>query len=167
MKKYLFVAFACLLLVACQVEFKMNGASIDYTKIKTITISDFPNKAPLVYTPLSQNFNETLRDVFSRQTRLSLVPRNGDLQIEGEIIGYTLTPMSIQSDAYAAETRLTVTIKVRFTNNKDHHQDSETTLSAYQNFSSTKMITDVQDQLLTEIIKELTDDIYNKTVANW
>ena len=167
MKKYTFIIFISLLLVACQVQFKMNGASIDYTKIKTITITDFPNQAALVYSPLSQNFNEALKDIFTRQTRLSFVPRNGDLQIEGEITGYDLAPMSIQSDNYAAETKLTVTIKVRFTNNKDHNQDFETSLSAYQTFPSSKLLTEVQDELITEIIKELTETIYNKTVANW
>jgi hypothetical protein len=167
MKKYTFIIFISLLLVACQIQFKMNGASIDYSKIKTITIVDFPNQAPLVYPPLSQNFNEALKDIYSRQTRLKQVSKDGDLHIEGEITGYTLTPMSVKSNAYASETRLTVTIKVRFTNNADHQQDFETSLTAYQNFDSTKLITDVQDQLLDEIIKELTETIFNKTVANW
>lgn len=145
----------------------MNGASIDYTQTRTITITDFPNRASLVYPPLEQRFNEELKGIFTRQTRLEFVPRNGDLQIEGEITGYTLTPMAIGRDAFAQDTKLTVTVKVRFTNTKDHTQDFETSMSAFQIFPSSQMITDVQDQLLEIIIAELVETIYNRTVANW
>lgn len=162
----IFVAVS-FLLTACQIQFKMNGASIDYTQIKTITLSNFPNRSTLVYPPLEQEFNEALKGIFTRQTRLNFVPNNGDLELEGEITNYVVTPMSIGSDSYSQEDRLTVTVKVRFTNNKDHTQDFETSLSAYSNFDSKKLISEVQDELLVGIIEELTETIYNKTVANW
>ena len=156
-----------LALVSCKIQVKLNASSIDYTKIKTITIADFPNRAALVYSPLSQMFTEELRDIFSRQTRLISVTRNGDYQLEGEITEYALTPMAIQSDAYAAETRLTVTVRVRFVNNQNHNEDFESNFSAYRNFDSSKMITDVQDELIGEIIEEITDAIFNKVAVNW
>jgi hypothetical protein len=162
-----FIFLSVFVVTACQVQFKMNGASIDYTQIKSMTIIDFPNRASLVYPPLEQQFNESLKDIYTRQTRLIMDPRSGDLQLEGEITGYDLTPMAIGTDAFAQETKLTVTIKVRFVNNKDHKQDFETTMSAHQTFPSSRTITEVQDELITEIIKELVENIYNKTVANW
>ena len=96
------IIFLCILSIlavtACSISYKFNGASIDYTKVKTITIKDFPNQAPLVYPPLSQKFTEALKDIYVRQTRLELVDNNGDLDLEGEITGYELTPMAVKED---------------------------------------------------------------------
>lgn len=165
-KIFIFVLLA-LMAAACSISYKFNGASIDYTKIKTITIKDFPNQAPLVYPPLSQNFTEALKDIFTRQTRLILVKNNGDLDLEGEITGYDLTPMAVKEDAYASQTRLTITIRVRYSNRVNPDQDFEQTFSAYKEFSADKMLQDVQQQLSKEIIDEIVDQIYNSTVANW
>ena len=86
------IIWFCLLIgvmvTACSISYKFNGASIDYTKVKTISIKDFPNQAPLVYPPLSQEFTEALKDIYIRQTRLQMVNNNGDLELEGEITGY-------------------------------------------------------------------------------
>ena len=89
-KKYLSILFLVLFAMfsACTISYKFNGASIDYTKIKSISIKDFPNQAPLVYPPLSQMFTEALKDLYTRQTRLQIVRDNGDLDLEGEITGY-------------------------------------------------------------------------------
>lgn len=156
-----------LLCASCSISYKFNGASIDYNTTKTISIKDFPNQALLVYPPLSQTFSEELRDIYTRQTRLKVIKSEGDLQLEGEITGYELTPLAAKSDGYASETKLTMTVKVRFTNTKNEKDDFEQNFSAYQTFSSTQMLEDVQDSLLEEIIKEITESIFNKTVANW
>lgn len=166
MKQLIFISFI-VLLVSCSISYKFNGASIDYSKTKTITIKDFSNIAPLVNPSFAPQFNDALRDIYTKQTRLSPVVSNGDLQIEGEITGYDLTPMSIGSDAIASETRLTVTVNVRFTNKSNPDKDFEKSLSAFQNFSSNKMLTQVQDELCQAIIDELTETIYNQTVADW
>jgi hypothetical protein len=160
-------SFAVFLLNSCTISYKFNGSSIDYTKTKTITIADFPNTAELVYPPLSQNFSESLRDSYSRQTRLQQVKKGGDLHLEGEIVGYQLTPMAISADSYSSQTKLTVTIKVRFSNNKNPQDDFEKTYSAFQNFDSSKLITDVQEELTKTITAEIVDYIYNDTVAKW
>ena len=160
----------CLLIVlvtACSISYKFNGASIDYTKIKTITIKDFPNQAALVYPPLSQVFTETLKDIYIRQTRLQLVRSNGDLDLEGEITGYELTPMAVKEDAYASQTRLTITVRVRYSNRVTPDDDFEQTFSAYREFDSNVMLQNIQDSLCKEIVDELVDQIYNATVANW
>lgn len=154
-------------LAACSISYKFNGASIDYTKIKTITIKDFPNQAPLVYPPLSQEFTEALKDIYIRQTRLQMVSDNGDLDLEGEITGYELTPMAVKEDAWSSQTKLTITIRVRYSNQANPDEDFEQSFSAYREFDSTQMLQDVQDELCAEIIEELTDQIYNATVANW
>ena len=47
-----------LMVTACSISYKFNGASIDYTKVKTITIKDFPNQASLS-TPFSKIYGST------------------------------------------------------------------------------------------------------------
>jgi hypothetical protein len=148
-------------------SYKFNGASIDYDVTKTILISEFPNQAPLVYPPLEQRFNEELKDLFTRSTRLQFVRQNADLEMEGEITGYQLTPLAVQEDSFASETRLTLTIRMRYRNNKVEGQDKEETISAYRNFPADRMLTDVQDQLIGELVKEIIDQIFNATMSNW
>ncbi len=169
MKKLLTLFSSALLLASsCTVSYKFNGASIDYSKVKTINISDFPNYAPLVYDMLAIKFNEELRDIYDKQTRLNQVKSGGDLQIEGSITGYALTPLSIGSDALAAETRLTLTIKVTFIDNSNPDVSFEDrSFTANRTFASSYALNDVQEALVDEMIEEIVDQIYNATVANW
>jgi len=167
LKRFLLVLIPMFVLAGCSVSFKFNGASIDYTRVKTISIQDFPIQATSVYAPLSPKFTEGLKDLFVRQTKLRLIKKDGDLQIDGEIVGYDLTPMATQADGYASETKLTVTVNVRFVNTKKPDENFEQKFSAYQTFQSSSMLESVQDALLEEIIKEISEGIFNKTVANW
>jgi len=163
----IYIIFAAVLLQGCTISYKFNGASIDYTKTKTISVSEFTNTAELVYAPLTQQFSEKLRDIYTRNTRLQVLKKGGDMHLEGEITEFYLTPMAISADTYAAQTKLTVTINVRFKNNKNPQDDFEKKYSAYQTFDSSKMLNDVQDELLKTIIEEISDNIYNETVAKW
>lgn len=163
----LIVCLVGCMMQSCIISYKFNGSNIDYGKTKTISISDFPNMAELVYPPLSQQFTESLKDAYTKQTRLQFLKKGGDLHLEGEIVGYQLTPMAISADSYSSQTKLTMAIKVRFSNNKNPQDDYEKTYSAFQNFDSNKMITDVQEELVKTMIAEIVDQIYNDTVAKW
>ena len=156
-----------IILNSCIISYKFNGASIDYNTTKTISVAEFPIRASLVYPPLGPAFNEALKDIYTRQTRLSLVKTGGDLQIEGEITGYDLSPQAVTEDAYASQTRLTISVKVRYTNTKNPNLDSDQTFRAYRDFSSNQMLTQVQDQLISEIVDELAELIFNATVGSW
>ena len=158
---------AMLLLTSCTISYKFNGASIDYSKVNTISVADFTNNAALVYAPLATNLTDGIKDLYQRQTRLEQVRRGGNLELEGEIIGYNLTPMAVSADSYAAETKLTITVKVRFTNNIAPEESFEKTYTAYQTFDASQMLNDVQDELCTTMIAEIADQIYNDTVAKW
>ena len=92
---------------------------------------------------------------------------NGDLELEGEVTGYEFTPMAVKEDAYASQTRLTITIRVRYTNNTNPDEDFEQSFTAYREFDSNKMPQQVEGDLCAEIIEEVVDQIYNATVANW
>lgn len=158
---------AMLLLVACSVSYTFNGASIDYTKVKTIQIADFPIRATYVWGPMGPMFNNELKDIFARNTRLQQVKRNGDLKIEGEITQYQQRNKSVSSEGYSAQTELSITVNVRFTNNKNHHEDFERQFTATSSYETTRSLNSVQEELVRQMIKDITDQIFNATVANW
>jgi len=155
------------LLSGCAISYKFNGASIDYGTTRSISIADFPNMAALVYAPLSQELSEGIRDLFARQTRLEILRKGGQLELEGEIIDYSIAAMAIAADSYAAETKLTISVRVRFTNNIEPSESFEKTYTAFQTFDSNKLLTDVQDELCAIMITEIAESIYNDTVAKW
>ena len=158
---------AALVLFSCSVSYKFNGSSIDYTKTKTIQIVDFPNRSSYVWGPMAPMFNNKLKDVFSSQTKLVQVKRNGDLKIEGEITQYSQRNKSVSSEGYSAQTELSITVNVRFTNTKNHNEDFERQFTATETYDTRQTLNAVQEQLVTQMIKTLTDQIFNATVANW
>lgn len=171
MKKFILCICAvtlALLVGGCSVSYSLNGASIDYSRIKTINIADFQNIAPIVYPPLAQKLSEDLRDRFQKQTRLSQTTRIGDLNIEGEIIGYDLTAEAVQADAYAARTKLTMRVNVRYTNTVDEKESfDDREFSSFVSFDSSQMFTNVQDQLIEDLTKDIINQIFNATVEDW
>ena len=156
-----------IILTSCTISYKFNGAAIDYNTTKTISVAEFPIRAALVYPPLGPAFNEALKDIYTRQTRLSMVKTGGDLQVEGEITGYDLSPQAVTEDAYASQTRLTLSVKVRYTNTKNPNLNVDQTFRAYRDFSSSQMLTQVQDELISQIVDELAELIFNATVGSW
>lgn len=156
-----------LMLVACSVSYGLNGASIDYTKTKTIQIADFPIRSSYVWGPMGPLFNNELKDVFANHTRLQQVKRNGDLVIEGEITQYSQRNKSVSSEGYSAQTELSMTVNVRFTNNKNHKEDFERQFTSSKTYETTQSLASVQEELVTQMVKDLTDQIFNATVANW
>lgn len=168
MKYFASLILTLLVMVSsCSISYKLNGASIDYTTTKTISFEQFPIKAALVYAPLAVTFNDELTGKFASQTKLEQVRTDGDLQISGAITGYSLTPQAVKADAYAAQTRLTIKVKVKFVNKNNSTEDFEQEFSAYRDFDATSLLTDVQDELCNEMVKELVEQIFNATVANW
>lgn len=152
---------------SCRISYKLNGAAIDYTVYHTINVGEFPIRAALVYAPLQQMFENTLLDYITRNTRLTTTDSTSDLEIEGEITGYNLTPQAVTENAYASKTRLTITVRVKYTDTKKEGNDINQTFSAYRDFDASQMLTDVQDQLCEEICKELVELIFNATLGNW
>lgn len=143
-------------------------SSIDYNKVKTISIVDFQNRADYVYAPLATQFNQDLKDLFMRQTRLSLVNGNADLQIDGEITGYNQYNEAVDASGYSSKVKVTLTVRVTFVNNVDHKDDfTDQQFSAFQTYDSSMLLTDVQDELITKMVKDITEQIFNATVANW
>ncbi len=158
---------SALLLMACSVSYKFNGASIDYSKTKTIQINDFPIRASYVWGPMAPLFNNQLKDQFANHTRLIQVKRNGDLKIEGEITQYQQRNKSVSAEGYSAQTELSMTVNVRFTNNVNHSEDFERQFTATSTYETTQSLNAVQEELVTQMTKDICDQIFNATVANW
>lgn len=156
-----------LLLVSCSVSYKFNGASIDYTKTKTIQIADFPIRSSYVWAPMASIFNNQLKDVFANHTRLIQVKRNGDMKIEGEITQYSQRNKAVTAESTSAQAELSMTVNVRFTNNANHSEDFEKQFTATSTFETTQSLNSVQEELVTQMVEDITDQIFNATVANW
>lgn len=156
-----------LTVVSCSVSYKFNMSSIDYTKVKTIQIAEFPIRSSYVWGPMGPMFNNRLKEQFADHTKLSQVKRNGDLKIEGEITNYSQRNKSVSAEGYSAQTELSITVNVRFTNNTNHQEDFEQQFTATTSYETTQSLAAVQDQLVTEMIDDIVDQIFNATVANW
>ena len=165
---WLCVAIAGLLAVGgCSISYKFTGSSIDYNTVKTIQFSDFPLRSAYVWAPMHAMFNNELVDIYSRQTKLQQVKRNGDLQLSGEIVEYSQFNKGVSASGTSSQVQLKLTVNVRFTNNKKHSDDFERKFTAVSEYDSSQQLTEVQEDLVTEMIKSLTEQIFNATVANW
>ena len=152
---------------SCRMSYSFTGASIS-PDVKTVSIQYFANNASLVVPTLSRVFTDALKDYFTSQTNLILVDRNGDLNLEGAITGYSIQPIAIQGNETAAMNRMTITVTVNFTNKKNEKQNFENkSFSRYEDYPSNPGLVKVQDQLIKDINDALIQDIFNQSVVNW
>lgn len=162
-----FIILTMLLLSACTISYRFNGASIDYTTTKTIQIDNFPIRSAYVWGPMQSIFQNRLTDIFANQTKLRQVKKNGDLQLAGEIVAFDQYNKGISSDGYSSLVQLKMTVNVRFINNKKHTEDFERQFTATSEYDASQQLTAVQEELVTQMVKDITDQIFNATVANW
>lgn len=153
-------------LTACSISYKFTGTSINYDVIKTIQIDKIVNRAPYGWAPMEAILNNKLQDVYANQTRLKLVKRGGDLHVAGEIVNYDQFNKGISADGYASQVQLRITVNIRFENAKTN-QKWEKQFTATSQYDSTQQLTAVQETLVTEMVKDLCDQIFNVTVADW
>lgn len=169
MKKlvYIFILFTTLFtLNSCKPRYSLSGATIP-VEAKTVSVAFFTNNTTLGSPSISQKFTEKLRDVVSTQTNLSLMKQNGDLKFEGSIIDYNIAPVAIQSNDLAANNRLTITVTVKYINKFDETKSFEQNFTRFADFKASEAISAQEDVLLTEINRQLTEDIFNKAFNNW
>ena len=155
------------MLMGCSVSYKFTSTSIDYSRIKTIEIADFPLRSAYVWAPMHSMFNNELADAYATQTKLNQVKRQGDLQLSGEIVEYNQFNKGVSADGYSNLTQLKMTVNVRFVNNKKHADDFERRFTASAEYDASQQLNSVQEELVTQMIKDIVDQILNATVANW
>jgi hypothetical protein len=147
--------------------YSFTGTNIN-PDVKSVQIDYFPNEAILVEPSLSQTFTQQLRDLFDTQTNLTSVSSGGDLQFEGEITGYKINPMTATAQQTAAQNRLTITVNVRFFNNKFEDDNFEKSFSHYYDFdANSQLVGGILDDAFDEIIERIAQDIFNASVAKW
>ena len=164
---YTFAIALALTMISCAIEYRFNGASIDYEKTKTIQIDPFPIRSAYVWAPMQSIFNNKLTDIYAQQTKLRQVKRGGDLVVAGEITGFDQFNKGVSADGYSSQVQLKMTVNVRFTNNKNHSEDFEKQFSATTEYDATQQLINVQEELVTQMTKDITEQIFNATVANW
>ena len=157
------------LLTACSITYKFNGSSIDYTKVKTITFETFPNRSTgFVWGPMESMFNTALLDIYMQQTRLQQVKRGGDLELSGEITNYDAYNKGVGADGYSTMAELRMTVRVNFTNRSNPSENFESKqFSSSREYDATQQLASVQDELVNQMIKDIVEQIFNSTVANW
>ncbi len=162
------IALVCILAlsVSCSISYKFTGTSINYDLIKTIQLDKIANRAPYGWAPMEAMFNNKLQDLYANQTRLRIVRRGGDMQISGEITGYDQYNKAISADGYSSQVQLKLTVNIRFSNQK-MNQHWERQFSATSQYNSTQQLSAVQERLVKEMIDDITEQIFNATVADW
>lgn len=150
----------------CKPHVSLSGATIPI-EAKTISVGFFKNNTTLGAPSLAQRFTEKLRDVVSQQTSLALVKSNGDLQFDGYIADYVIIPVAIQSNDQAAQNRLTITVNVVYFNKFEASKNFERTFSRYADFKSTDNIASREPDLVQEIYRQITEDVFNAAFNNW
>lgn len=158
--------FSFLLFMACTGGYSFTGASIP-PGAKTISVATFPNFASTVNPQLSQKLSDDLRQMFASQTSLTVTPEEGDLQVSGEITGYDTRPSALSSSDEVSMNRLTITIRVRFVNTVDPDADFEQSFSRHRDYAASQDFSSVESGLVSEIVAELCEDVFNKAVVNW
>lgn len=165
MRRLLAILAAALCLNACGI-YSFSGTSIQ-PDVNTITINLFEYRAMRVNPSLSNELTEAIRSQFRRMTRLEQVDMDGDMELSGEVTGYDISAAAVTADEVAARNKLTVTVKVTFTDKKHPEEDFDKSFSAYAEYDSTNSIDAVESSLCAEIIEKLVEDIFNAAVAQW
>jgi hypothetical protein len=161
-----FVFFTVAGLNSCSIKYSFTGANIS-PNIKAFSVAFFTNRAKLVNPNLSQQLTESLKEKLMKQTPYNEISDGGDLEFSGTITDYNTRPIAIQKEDVASQSRLTITINLKYTDNKDHEQDFEKSFSAFEDYDGQKMLSDVEDELVKAILEKLLEDIFNATIAKW
>ncbi len=160
-----FILHSSFFISSCGV-YSFKGATIS-DKIKSLSINNFTMSTAGGPANLSLKLNEALKEYYQRNSKLKLLPQNGDVQLEGSITGYEVTPAAPTSQDQAAFNRLTMTVEVKFTNTKEEDKDFEQSFSFYQDFPANQTVTQNESKLVPKLLEQIVQDIFNKTAGDW
>ncbi len=166
MKKIIIFILSIIILQSCGVNYSFSGINIS-KDIKTFQVDYFENNASLVVPGINNDFRNMLIDKISQSTNLEQVKKGGDLVYEGEITTYEVQPVALTAEHTAAMNRLTISVKIDYTNNKNEKDNYTKTYSYYYDFDANKNREDIQDEAHEDIFKRILNDIFNDTLAKW
>ena len=153
-------------LSSCKVSYSFSGVNIS-PEVLTYSVQYFQNRAPVVQAQLSQVFTDALMDKIQNNTSLDLATDGGDVQFSGEITGYATRPTAITGDETAARNRLTISVRVKYTNVLEPDLDYDSSFSRYEDYDASQNLTDVENLLIEMIVEYLIEDIFNKAFVSW
>lgn len=165
MRRLLPVLVLLFTMTSCGI-YSFSGTSIQ-PDVNSITINYIEYRALRVNPSFSNEFTEAIRNQFRRMTRLEQVDQDGDMELSGEVTGYEVTPAAVTADEVAARNKLTVTVKIQFSDKKHPEEDFDKSFSAYSEYDSNNTLDAVESSLCAEIIEKLVEDIFNAAVAQW
>lgn len=163
-----------LLLGGCSVNYSFTGTNINYELVQSFSVDNFFNDSGGGLANIEQLFTESLKDYYQRNTQLELVRSNGDLQFSGAIKRYDLTPQAVVSSGNsnipdrAGQMRLTISVEVEYINLSNEEENLKQNFSFFRDYDPrTTTFLDVESQLVEEIFRNIIQDIFTATVANW
>lgn len=165
MRKILILLAFIPLMCGCRI-YSFSGTSIA-PDVQSITVMTIQNRAMRVNPALSNLLTEELKEKYRRLTKLKLDPDNGDLIVEGDILSYETTALAVTSQEIASQNRLTVTVKIKYTNIKHPEENFEKSFAAFEDYSSTISLDSAESSLVDLIVEKIVNEIFNATVANW
>ena len=165
MKKFLSLLITAILITSCGI-YSFSGTSIQ-PDVHTICVEPIVNNALKVNPSLSNQLTEALLDKYKKLTKLRQVDDMADLYVSGEITSYDIQATAITADEVAAQNRLTVTVRIKYSNVKCPEEDFEQNFVAYRDYSSERSLDEVEATLCDEIVETIVEDIFNATVAQW
>ncbi len=160
------IVFAFLVATGCTMNYSFTGASIP-PQLETVSVQFFENRAEIIYPTLSQDMTESLKDMFQSRTRLQLINDIGDADFEGTITQYRTQPVSVQADERANLERLTISVRVAYTNTVDPELDFEATFTRHEDYDARQGLQPVEAELVKKIIAQITEDVFNRAFVNW
>ncbi len=163
---FIFLFTLMIYLQSCKINYSLTGVNLP-PELKTFSVEYFPNRAPVVQASLSQKFTDALKDKITGQTSLNLINGLGDVDFSGEIKNYETRPTAITGNEVAALNRLTISVRVKYSNNVNPDESFDTSFSRYEDYSSDQDLTAVEDELIDQIVELLVEDIFNKAFVNW
>jgi hypothetical protein len=164
-KNTLGLLLVILLFASCEIRYSFSGGQ--FSGAKTFSVSYLKPQTALASPTYSQRLTENFKDVMQSQSPLSLTETNGDLQFEGGVTNYVVTPMAIQSNETASLTRLSITVKIKYTNTLEPDLNFEKSFTKFADFAATESLFSVEEDLWKQINDQLAQEIYNASVGNW
>jgi hypothetical protein len=164
-KNTLGLLLVILLFASCEIRYSFSGGQ--FSGAKTFSVSYLKPQTALASPTYSQRLTENFKDVMQSQSPLSLTETNGDLQFEGGVTNYVVTPMAIQSNETASLTRLSITVKIKYTNTLESDLNFEKSFTKFADFAATESLFSVEEDLWKQINDQLAQEIYNASVGNW
>lgn len=150
----------------CSVRYSFRDAVIP-ADVKTVKVGFVENRASYVNPQLSQKFFDKIQQKIIGGTKLTRTnDDNADYVISSTITRYDATQTVGVSAQQATTNRLTISLHVILKKNKSNETE-EFDVSRSFDYSASLSLQQAEAQLLDEVVRTLSDDIFNRIFSNW